>query len=43
VDYLRGRPVPPQQDTGVVLVTPQSMNDPEYKDLLSPDLSKYRE
>jgi ribose transport system substrate-binding protein len=43
VDYLRGRPISPRQDTGVVLVTPESMSTPEYKDLLSPDLSKYRE
>lgn len=41
VAYLHGNPVEQQQDTGVVLVTGETMNRPEYKELLSPDLSKY--
>ncbi|HUU98328.1 MAG TPA: substrate-binding domain-containing protein [Phycisphaerae bacterium] len=39
-DYLRGKPVEPLQDTGVVLVTRQTMDEPEYKELLSPDRSE---
>jgi ribose transport system substrate-binding protein len=41
VDYLNGKKVEPLQDTGVVLVTKETMDQPQYKDLLSPDLSKY--
>jgi ribose transport system substrate-binding protein len=41
VDYIHGKPSEPLQDTGVVLVTKETMNKPEYKELLSPDLSKY--
>jgi len=41
VDHIRGQTVPPLQDTGVVLVTPETMKQPEYQDLLSPDLSSY--
>jgi ribose transport system substrate-binding protein len=39
-DYLQGKPVEPLQDTGVVLVTRQTMDNPEYKELLSPDRSE---
>ena len=39
-DYLQGKPVEPLQDTGVVLVTRQTMDKPEYKELLSPDRSE---
>jgi ribose transport system substrate-binding protein len=42
-DYLAGKPVPPLQDTGVVLVTKETMGQPEYKELLSPDLATYLE
>jgi ribose transport system substrate-binding protein len=42
-DALQGKPVPSLQDTGVVLVTKETMDQPEYKELLSPDLSKYFE
>lgn len=38
---LAGETVPPRQDTGVVLVTPDTMNEPAYKELLTPDLKKY--
>lgn len=41
VDHLRGRPVEPLQDTGVALVTPANMRDPECRELLAPDLGKY--
>ena len=41
VDHLQGKKVEPLQDTGVVIVTKETMNQPEYKELLSPDLSKY--
>jgi ribose transport system substrate-binding protein len=43
VDYLRGKSVEPHQDTGVVLVTRDTMGEPENKDLVSPDLRKYLE
>ncbi len=41
VDYLQGRPIEKLQDTGVVIVTKETMSQPEYKELLSPDLGKY--
>lgn len=41
VDHLQGKPVAPLQDTGVVLVTKETMNQEEYQELLTPDLSKY--
>ncbi len=41
VESLQGKSVPPQQDTGVVIVTKETMTEPEYKDLLEPELSKY--
>lgn len=37
-DALAGKPVEPRIDTGVVLITKDTMNTPESKDLLSPDL-----
>jgi ribose transport system substrate-binding protein len=37
-DALAGKPVEPRIDTGVVLITQETMNTPEAKDLLSPDL-----
>ncbi|MBN1293307.1 MAG: substrate-binding domain-containing protein [Candidatus Latescibacteria bacterium] len=39
--YLRGEKIEPVVDTGVMLATPENMNDPEIKQLLSPDLSQY--
>ncbi len=43
VDYLNAKKVEPLQDTGVVLVTKETMDQPQYKELLSPDLSQYLE
>jgi len=39
VDYLRGRPYEKTVDTGVYLATPDNMNEPALRRLLSPDLS----
>jgi ribose transport system substrate-binding protein len=41
VKHLRGEKVEKRIDTGVVLVTPENMNQPEIKDLLYPPLDKY--
>jgi len=41
VKHLRGEKVEKRIDTGVVLVTPDNMNQPEIKDLLYPPLDKY--
>jgi ribose transport system substrate-binding protein len=41
VKHLRGEKVEKRIDTGVVLVTPENMNQPEVKDLLYPPLDKY--
>jgi ribose transport system substrate-binding protein len=41
VKHLRGEKVEKRVDTGVVLVTPENMNQPEIKDLLYPPLDKY--
>lgn len=38
---IKGEPVEKRIDTGVTLATPENMNDPEIKELLSPDLAKY--
>jgi ribose transport system substrate-binding protein len=39
VAYLRGKPYEKYVDTGVFLATPENMNEPRMKKLLSPDLS----
>ena len=39
VRHLRGETVPDRVDTGVAVVTPETMDSPEMKVLLSPDLS----
>jgi len=39
VSYLRGKPYEKFIDTGVVLATPENMNEPRMKILLVPDLS----
>jgi ribose transport system substrate-binding protein len=39
VAYLRGQPYERITDTGVVLATPENMNQPEIRRLLVPDLS----
>jgi ribose transport system substrate-binding protein len=41
VQYLRGQKVENRIDTGVVLVTPENMNQPAMKDLLRPPIAKY--
>lgn len=41
--YLKGEPIEAQIDTGVVLVTKATMDTPESKELLAPDLKKYLE
>jgi ribose transport system substrate-binding protein len=41
VDHLRGVSVETRIDTGASLVTGETMDDPEVKELISPDLSKY--
>ncbi|MFC2168352.1 substrate-binding domain-containing protein [Acidobacteriota bacterium] len=39
--HLQGQTIAGRIDTGVHLITPENMNDPEMKTLLSPDLSPY--
>lgn len=39
--HLSGTSVPLRQDTGVTLVTRETMEQPEYRELLAPDLAKY--
>ena len=41
VSHLQGKTVDKRIDTGVHLITPNNMSDPEMKKLLSPDLSPY--
>jgi ribose transport system substrate-binding protein len=41
VEHLRGATVQKRIDTGVRLVTPQNMNEPDVKELLKPDLSQW--
>jgi ribose transport system substrate-binding protein len=41
VDKLQGRPVPKRVDTGVEVITPQNLEDPKIKELLTPDLKKW--
>jgi ribose transport system substrate-binding protein len=41
VKHLRGEKVEKRIDTGVALVTPENMNQPEIKELLYPPLDKY--
>lgn len=41
VSYLRGVRVNKVIDTGVTIATPDNMDDPEIRQLLSPDLSEY--
>jgi ribose transport system substrate-binding protein len=39
--HLRGEKVEPRVDTGVRLITREHMNDPDAKELLHPDLSRW--
>src|SRR5215471_17783175 len=41
VKHLRGEKVEKRIDTGVVLVTPENMNQPQMQELLHPPLDKY--
>ncbi len=41
VKHLQGEPVEKRIDTGVVLVTPENMEQPDIKELLNPPLDKY--
>ncbi len=41
VNHLEGKKVEKMVDTGVVLVTPETMDSPEVKELLYPPLEKY--
>lgn len=41
VEALQGKAVPTQQDTGVVIVTKENMDQAEYQELLNPDLARY--
>jgi len=41
VKHLKGEKVENRIDTGVVLITPQNMEQPEMKDLLQPPIDKY--
>jgi ribose transport system substrate-binding protein len=41
VKHLKGEKVENRIDTGVVLVTPENMEQPEIKDLLNPPLDEY--
>jgi ribose transport system substrate-binding protein len=41
VKHLRGEKVEKRIDTGVVLVTPENMNEPAMKELLHPPFDKY--
>ena len=41
VAHLNGQSVEKRIDTGVVLVTKDNMNDPELKEVLTPDLDKW--
>jgi ribose transport system substrate-binding protein len=41
VEHLQGKPVEKRVDTGVRVVTPENMDEPEMKELLQPDLAKW--
>jgi ribose transport system substrate-binding protein len=41
VQHLQGTNVESRIDTGVVLVTPDNMNQPDIKDLLQPPIDRY--
>ncbi len=41
VAHLKGKPVERRVDTGVTLVTRENMNEPQVKELLEPDLSRW--
>ncbi len=41
VEHLQGKPVEKRIDTGVILVTPENMNEPAIKELLYPPIRQY--
>lgn len=41
VNYIRGHPVDVAVDTGVAVVTKENMNQPEFKEVIAPDLAQY--
>jgi ribose transport system substrate-binding protein len=41
VEHIQGKPVEQRIDTGVVMVTPDNMDNPEIQQVLLPDLSEY--
>ena len=41
VDHIDGKPVDLMVDTGVTLVTPENIDDPEINELLNPPLDEY--
>ncbi len=41
VDHLQDRPVEKRIDTGVTAVTPENVDSPELRDLLSPPIERY--
>ena len=41
IDHLQGRPVPKLVDTGVAVVTPKNLDDPEMQALIKPPLDQY--
>ena len=41
VDHLRGRPVESHVDTKVILVTPENVDAPEVKDVVTPPVARY--
>lgn len=41
VEHLRGQAVEPRIDTGVVLITPESIDSPEMDELINPDLDQF--
>ena len=41
VDHLRGRPVDPRIDTGVMVVTPANLDTPQAQELVKPPIARY--
>ncbi|MBV9851399.1 MAG: substrate-binding domain-containing protein [Armatimonadetes bacterium] len=41
VDAIQGKKVPKAVDTGVALITPDTISDPKYQDYLNPPINQY--
>jgi len=41
VQHIRGQQVPRRIDTGSALVTKENLDQPEFRELLNPDLNKW--